>query len=67
MLIPGPHEPKDLGSFLRPLVDELVELGRGTSAFDTYSNSNFNLKAHAVLVGGMHLVSPYLYAGDGSM
>lgn len=65
MLIPGPHEPKDLNSFLRPLVDELLELSRGISAFDAYSNSSFNLKAHAVLVGGRHLVIPYFYANDG--
>lgn len=28
-IIPGPHEPKDINSFLKPLVDELLQLWNG--------------------------------------
>ena len=60
MLLPGPREPKDLTSFLRPLIDELAELGDGIPAYDAYSNCSFDLKAYAVLVGGMYLVEQRL-------
>lgn len=53
MLIPGPDEPKDLNSFLRPLVDELIELGKGIKARDTRYNRDIILRAYAVIAGGM--------------
>ncbi len=57
ILIPGPCEPKDLNSFLQPLVAELDELGKGIPAYDADSRYDFELKAYAVLVGGMLLFS----------
>ena len=51
-LIPGPDEPKNLSSFLRPLVDELIELGNGIQVFDSFNRRDFTLKAYAVIAGG---------------
>ena len=53
LLIPGPREPRDLSSFLRPPVDELAEMAKGTTAFDAFRKCNFELKSYAVLAGGM--------------
>jgi hypothetical protein len=53
MVIPGPKKPKDLDSFLRPLVDELLELGRGVESVDGDTRSTFSLRAHITIVTGM--------------
>jgi hypothetical protein len=53
MVIPGPKKPKDLDSFLRPLVDELLELGRGVESVDGDTRSKFSLRAHITIVTGM--------------
>ncbi|KAB5588019.1 Transposase family Tnp2 protein [Ceratobasidium theobromae] len=45
-LIPGPKSPKNLGSFLIPLVEELVELAAGTPAVDYLKGVVFSLRAH---------------------
>ena len=37
----GPNVAKDLDSFLRPLVDEFLELENGVQAFDGYINMTF--------------------------
>ena len=39
LIIPGPTEPKELDTFLRPLVDELNQLDCETKAFDVYTGS----------------------------
>lgn len=51
-LCPGPSSPKDLDSFLRPFLREFKLLHRGVPAWNAYSNSQFLLKAHLVLVIG---------------
>ena len=52
MLIPGPKKPKNIDTFLRPLVDELVLLDKGVSAIDGYSRTNFQLRAWVTIVTG---------------
>jgi tnp2 family transposase/uncharacterized protein DUF4218 len=52
MIIPGPNKPKELDTFLRPLVDELNRLDHGTKAFDAYTGSRFTLKAWVTMVTG---------------
>ena len=48
-IIPGPHQPKDLRSFLAPLDDECAELAYGVSAFDARTRASFQLHAYIVL------------------
>ena len=45
-IIPGPHQPKDVGSFLCPLDDELAELACGVPTFDAATKSVFDLHAY---------------------
>jgi Transposase family tnp2/Domain of unknown function (DUF4218) len=52
LIIPGPKKPKDLDSFLRPLVDELLQLDRGVDAFDGHTMTPFQLKAWVTMVTG---------------
>jgi Transposase family tnp2/Domain of unknown function (DUF4218) len=52
LVIPGPKKPEDLDSFLRPLVDELLELDKGVDAWDGHSMTPFNLKAWVTMVTG---------------
>ena len=50
-VIPGPKNPKDIQSFLRPLVDELKELAAGIdNVYDAFTKTHFTLRAHLVLV-----------------
>ncbi|KAL5633925.1 hypothetical protein ACGC1H_005949 [Rhizoctonia solani] len=51
-VIPGPHSPKDLNSFLQPLIDELVELARGVEAVDVVNEEIFALRAHILSAFG---------------
>ncbi|KAF8674983.1 Transposase family tnp2 [Rhizoctonia solani] len=51
-VIPGPHSPKDLNSFLQPLIDELVELSRGVEAVDVVNAEVFALRAHILAAFG---------------
>lgn len=51
-IIPGPQEPKNLNSFLHPLVTEMAELGAGIKAYNGKEKQPFDLKAWLVLVGG---------------
>ena len=46
MMIPGPKNPrKNLGVFLRPLIDELNNLWSvGVETYDVYKKKNFQLK-----------------------
>ena len=53
IIIPGPRQPKDYNSFLRPLVDELELLGNGSlSAMDGDTGEMFTLRAHVLIVTG---------------
>lgn len=36
---------------------ELAELGKGVPAFDVDSKHEFEIKAHAVIVGGIFIIS----------
>ena len=45
-VIPGPHQPKDLGSFLSPLDDKLGELACGVPTFDATTKCVFDLHAY---------------------
>lgn len=51
-IIPGPKQPKDLDSFLIPLVDELLKLLQGISAYDAYRQRLFALRAYLILIFG---------------
>ncbi|CCO35605.1 hypothetical protein BN14_09723 [Rhizoctonia solani AG-1 IB] len=51
-VIPGPHSPKDLNSFLQPLIDELVELAQGVEAVDVVNEELFALRAHVLSAFG---------------
>lgn len=66
MLIPGPRSPKELDSYLYPLVEEMELLGsHGVPAFDSHSNERFTMRAWIVLVTGIllySLITPDLHA-----
>lgn len=51
-IIPGPQNPKDLGSFLTPMIQEFRELQRGVLAWDSLRGEEFTLRAHIALVSG---------------
>ena len=51
-VVPGPHHPKDMDSFLEPLLQEMALLRNGITSFDGYTLQNFQLKAHIVSVSG---------------
>lgn len=51
-IIPGPENPKDIGPFLTPLIDELVILQGGVKAWDGLRKGEFMLRAHICLVAG---------------
>jgi hypothetical protein len=48
----GPNKPKDLDSFLRPLVEELKQLDDGAEAFDGNTGHSFTLRAWVTMVTG---------------
>jgi hypothetical protein len=50
--IPGPKKPLDLDSFLWPVVQELLQLEIGVSAFDVLSQKIFTLHAYLIVVFG---------------
>ena len=51
-VIPGPKKPKDVDSFLFPLVEELLELSQGVRAFDASTGHYFRLRAFLILAFG---------------
>ena len=52
-IIPGPSSPKDIHSFLRPLVDELKSLEEGIeSVYDASTKSLFTLHAYICTISG---------------
>jgi hypothetical protein len=52
VVIPGLKKPRELDTFLRPLVDELLLLDKGVDAFDSYRMAPFQLKAWVMMVTG---------------
>ena len=51
-VIPGPKKPGDFDSFLWPLVQELLQLELGVSAFDAITTTVFLLHAYLIVVFG---------------
>ncbi|QRW03344.1 Transposase family tnp2 [Ceratobasidium sp. AG-Ba] len=51
-MIPGPVAPKELDSFLEPLIDELQMLARGVAAFDGETQRPFCLRAFLIVCFG---------------
>jgi len=51
-IIPGPKKPWDADSFIHPLVQELLELATGVSAFDALSSTLFALHAYVITAFG---------------
>jgi hypothetical protein len=51
-VIPGPKKPGDSDSFLWPLVQELLQLELGVSAFDAITTTVFLLRAYLIVVFG---------------
>jgi Transposase family tnp2 len=50
-IIPGPNNPKDIHSFLRPVVEELKALASGIeNVYDAHTKEIFTMRAHLVLV-----------------
>lgn len=50
--IPGPNNPKDLDSFLFPLIEELKELEAGVpNVWNSARQTRFTLRAHVCIVG----------------
>jgi hypothetical protein len=51
-VIPGPKSPKNLSSFLWPLIKELLEQAAGTPAVDAWNGVIFALQAHLIAIFG---------------
>jgi hypothetical protein len=51
-VVPGPKKPKDMDSFLYPLVEELLQMAVGIRAFDVLQSSLFALHAYLIVVSG---------------
>src|ERR1700722_3485310 len=51
-VIPGPHQPKDLASFLTLFEDECAELALGVPTFNFLDNTEFDLHAYLVFQTG---------------
>ncbi|GES97902.1 transposase domain-containing protein [Rhizophagus clarus] len=47
-LIPGPNQPKDFNTFLRPFIDEMKELEKGITCYDACTKCKFLLHAHLI-------------------
>ena len=47
-IIPGPHGPKDFGSFMVPLDDELAKLAYGVSTYNAIDRSLFSMHAYLI-------------------
>ncbi|QRV81550.1 Transposase family tnp2 [Ceratobasidium sp. AG-Ba] len=51
-VIPGPHSPKELHTFLAPLVQELEELARGVPAYDAEKDRPICLRGYLIACFG---------------
>lgn len=52
LLIPGPREAKDMGSFHRPLLASLDRLAQGIGAYDGWQRGRFTMKGHLCFLSG---------------
>jgi hypothetical protein len=50
--VPGPNNPKNLDSFMYPLIEEFRALGHGIEAWNGYRDKAFTLRAHITVVTG---------------
>jgi hypothetical protein len=50
--VPGPNNPKNLDSFMYPLIEEFLALERGIKAWNGYREKSFILHAHIAVVTG---------------
>jgi len=55
-IVPGPRQPKDLGSFLVPLDNECAELAYGIQTFDALQQVSFKMHAYIILKSGDFVV-----------
>ncbi len=52
-IIPGPNEPKDLTSFLRPFIDEVIDLScKGRKMFEWWDGITRNVRVRLLFVLG---------------
>jgi hypothetical protein len=51
-IIPGPKKPVDMDSFLFPVVEELLQLEKGVTAYDSLTKALFVLRAYLIVVFG---------------
>ena len=49
-LIPGPSNPKDTDSFLWPLAEEMLSLGRGVGFWNAANGLSFTLRTYITVV-----------------
>ena len=57
-VIPGPQQPKDIDSFLRPLVNELKNLQEGVPAvYNGFTKDYFVLHAYVCIIGSYSTTS----------
>ncbi|GET00648.1 transposase domain-containing protein [Rhizophagus clarus] len=52
MIIPGPRQPKNFNSFLKPVVDELKLLEDGVMMYDGLLKEDFLLRSHIIMWTG---------------
>ena len=50
--VPGPEKPKDMDSFLYPVVQELLKLSVGVQAYDVIEEEIFILRAYLITIFG---------------
>ncbi|GJF00485.1 transposase family Tnp2 domain-containing protein [Phanerochaete sordida] len=51
-VVPGPHKPQDIDSFLWVLAEEMLQLAHGTPTYHALDKSLFRLHAHLILAAG---------------
>ncbi|CUA70931.1 Elongator complex protein 1 [Rhizoctonia solani] len=51
-VIPGPNQPKEINTFIEPLIEELEDLARGVPAFDSDKEEKFCLHAYLIVCFG---------------
>ncbi|CAG8854910.1 42574_t:CDS:2, partial [Gigaspora margarita] len=61
-IIPGPKQPKNFNTFMRPLINELKQLEEGILCWDAVTNENFTLHAHVIFwCGDIPAISKLMY------
>ena len=59
--IPGPNQPRDWGSYLAPVDDELVDLANGIPTYDSVDQQQFMLRAYLLYkLGDMQAINHIL-------